>query len=480
MQILKFKALSFLFIIFQIWFGYTQTKLPNFFSNNMVFQQQENVPIWGTDLPGTSVNILSSWGESKLVETDQNGNWNTTLKTPKASFNSEEISISGTSKITLHNVLIGEVWFCSGQSNMEMPMKGNKNQPIWGGPELIATSKNQHIRLFNTERASSLSLETNVVGEWEEARPETVKAFSAIGYMYGKELFEKLNVPIGIIESSWGGTPIECWLPKEIVETYENITIPDSLPQDINKRKRPSCLFNAMIYPFKDFKIKGFLWYQGEGNRKIAHRYKKSMHDLVNNWRSQWKGDNLPFYFVQIAPFGYFEKGRSLLIAANELREAQLFAAQEISNSGIVVTTDVGHCDNIHPPEKRVVANRLTRWALANQYGFDKLPFRSPEFKKMEIKGNKAQIHFEFFGPNKANLKLDKTRSLQNFEVAGADQNFYPAKAQINSDQTITVFSPEVQVPTAVRYGFVDCLEGSLFSKAGLPVSPFRTDNWKK
>lgn len=459
---------------------FSQTKMPSFFSNNMVLQQNENVAIWGTDVPGSVIDIHTSWGVVERIKTGEDGKWETKIPTEKASFEKQEITVKGSSIIILQNVLIGEVWFGSGQSNMEMALGGFKNAPVNNGEELINTSKNTHIRLFNTERGASLSLENNVVGSWEETNPETVRSFSAIGYLFGRKLFEELQVPIGIIESSWGGTPIECWLPGNSIQKHPEIKVPDTISKDENKQKRPTFLYNAMIHPFKNYTIKGFLWYQGEGNRKNSHFYKDYMIALVKSWRSQWENNSLPFYFVEIAPFSYENNKDTKAIKANLVREAQRLAANEIPHTGMVVTTDVGKCNEIHPPEKNVIANRLANWALTQQYNFKGRAYRSPEYKSLKIKDNRAEISFQFFGENGDNLKLDINRELKNVEIAGADQIFYEAQVKFNEDQTLSVYSDKVKNPVAVRYGFVDCLEGSLFSKAGLPVSPFRTDDWSE
>lgn len=472
---------TFLFFLLGCSICFSQTKMPAFFSDNMVLQQQESVAIWGTDNPGSVVKINTSWGIEKSINADADGKWHTEIRTNKASFEKQEIKVNGSSTIVLKNVLIGEVWFCSGQSNMEMPMGGLREATINGSEELIKNSKNANIRLFNTERSASMFLEEDVTGSWEETNPETVKSFSAIGYLFGKKIFKKLQVPIGIIEASWGGTSIECWLPKSNLQNYPQIKIPDTIADNLNKRKRPTFLYNAMVHPFKNYTIKGFLWYQGEANRKNAHFYKGYMHTLVNSWRDQWQQNNLPFYFVQIAPYDYNLRYESKKDAfgSNLLREAQSFAANEIPNTGMVVTTDVGECKQIHPAEKNTVAKRLANWALAKQYNYENIAYRSPEYKSIKIKKNKAIISFDFFGKNKKNLALDNKKELANFVVAGADKVFYPAEVKVNKNKTLTIYSDKVKKPVAVRYGFVDCLEGSLFSKAGLPISPFRTDDWK-
>jgi len=463
---------------------FSQTKMPAFFSNDMILQQQEKVSIWGTDAPNTTVEIETSWGEKSKTTTDASGNWSTKVPTIAASFQKHTITVKGTNSITLENVLIGEIWFCSGQSNMEMAMKDTNKKPVNNAEEFIRTSINSNIRLFNSERNTSLSLENDVIGKWEEANPESVTKFSAVGYLFGKTLFEKLQIPIGIIEASWGGTSIECWLPQKDIQEFPEIKIPTSLYKDQEKEKKPkpTLLYNAMVYPFKNFSIKGFLWYQGEANRGNAGFYKKYMQTLISSWRDQWQQNALPFYFVQIAPFDYNVKYKSKTASfgANLVRESQIFAAQEIANTGVVVTTDVGKCNDIHPTEKYIVAKRLANWALANDYNNKDITYRSPEYKSINIKKSTAIIEFNFFGNKNENTKLDTKKELKDFVIAGEDKVFYPATVKINKDQTLTVYSDKVDKPVAVRYGFVDCLKGTLFSNSGLPISPFRTDDWKE
>lgn len=470
---------SFLLILLILYAStsFTQTELPSFFSDNMILQQQSDVAIWGSDDPGKHIQIISSWGTESTAVANDKGKWQTEIPTPKASYKNHVITIKGSSTLILKNVLIGEVWLVSGQSNMEMAMKDTNKPVVNNYNAYMNTSNNSFIRLFNTERAASLSLEEDVIGTWESSNTESASSFSAVGYMFARQLFDKLQIPIGIIEASWGGTSIVCWLPKSIMQKYPDYKIPETLPEDQKKQTRPTALYNGMIHPFKDFSVKGFLWYQGESNRFNPHHYKDFMIDLVSHWRKQW-GQELPFYFVQIAPYIYNKNKSTVQFLANQLRESQSFAAQEIQNTGLVITTDVGDCDEIHPPEKEIIAKRLANWALNNQYDFKTIPYRGPEYKSVKFKDDRAEIKFNFFGKNKENLLLDSSRELKNFEIAGSDKVFYPAIVKVNKNKTLTVYSEKVNNPVAVRYGFVDCLEGSLFSKAGLPISPFRSDDW--
>jgi len=451
-----------------------QTKLPAFFADNMVLQQKDKVAIWGNDAPNTTITIATTWGSKAKAITDKNGIWKTTIKTKKASFTSETISIKGTSSITLNNILIGEVWFCSGQSNMEMPLNGLRKSKVLNAQKYINIANNKNIRLFNVPRTASVLPNNDVNAKWQESTMKSARKFSAIGYIFAIELYQKLNVPIGIIESSWGGTRIESWIPKEVLSKYKNIRFFNKLPKEENKQKKPAFLYNGMIHPFQNFAVKGFLWYQGESNRTQPKPYKSYMKDLIRSWRTQWKDSNLPFYFVQIAPFNYTKYKKGTAIRSNLIREAQLQTAQEIKNTGVVITTDTGDCNDIHPSKKEIVAKRLANWALANQYN-ENLIFKSAEFKSLKFNEDKAIVNFKF---SKKDYFLS-SENIKGFEIAGEDKIFYPAKAIINKNlKSITLHHKKVKNPVAIRYGFKACFESNLKTQSGLPISVFRTDHW--
>ncbi|MBD0834775.1 sialate O-acetylesterase [Aestuariibaculum suncheonense] len=443
-------------------------------------QQQENVSIWGWDTPNTEIVITTTWGKNAITKTNDDGSWRTKIRTPKATFNPQTLTIRGSSLVTFTDVLIGEVWFCSGQSNMEMPLIGFNKSYVFNSEEFINAAEKTDIRLFNNGREASVMPEEGLNGKWEKSSKNSVSKFSAIGYMFGLKLFQKLKVPIGIIESSWGGTQIQSWISREGLLKYKDVKIPEVLPSDINKQKRPTCLYNAMIFPFQDFAIKGILWYQGESNRGTPAPYKDYLKTLIKDWRLQWKDKTLPFYLVQIAPYAYDKNRNTNTINADLIREAQKQVANEVSNTGIVITTDVGNCDDIHPPQKETIAERLLNLALAEQYHLKGFDYKSPEYKSLKIKENKAVLRFKFFSDKKSNKAFDTNQEIKSFYVAGKDRQFYEAKVVVNKNQTLTVFSPQVNEIIAVRYGFEDCLKGSLFSVSGLPVSPFRTDSWSK
>lgn len=464
--------LVFCFITFTL---NSQTKIPAFFSDNMVLQQKENVVIWGKDQPNTKIFITTSWHSFAKTVTNSQGVWKTTIKTKKASFTPENIKIQGSSTITLKNILIGEVWFCSGQSNMEMPLKGLRKSKVLNSGKYLQIANNKNIRLFNVPRTASVLPSDDVNAEWQESDEESARNYSAIGYIFGFELYQKLNVPIGIIESSWGGTRIESWIPKQDLLKYKNIKFFDYLPKEENKQKKPSFLFNGMIHPFQNFTLKGFLWYQGESNRSQPKTYKSYMKDLIGSWRNQWENDKLPFYFVQIAPYNYKKHKKGTSIRPNLIREAQFQISQEIKNTGLAVTTDVGDCNDIHPAKKEVIAKRLSYWALANEYKVKNLKYKSAVFKSMKVNGNKVVLNFKF---SKKDYFLNAQNS-KGFTIAGADKSFYNAQVIVNKNKkSITLYHPKVIKPAAVRYGFEPCFKSNLITKSGLPISIFRTDKW--
>ncbi|WP_282122010.1 sialate O-acetylesterase [Algibacter mikhailovii] len=452
-----------------------QISLPAFFGDNMVIQQKEIVSIWGKDIPNTTINLITSWGSTAKTVSNAQGEWHTSIKTGAASFQTETITIIGSNRKTIKNILIGEVWFCSGQSNMEMPLNGFRKSPVLNAHKYMAIADNTNIRLFNNPRTASVSPNYNVDGRWAVSSATSAKTFSAVGYMFGAKLYENLNVPIGIIESSWGGTKIECWIPKAYLLKTKSITIPVDLSKEEAKQKKPSFLYNAMIHPFKDFKVKGVLWYQGESNRLNPHAYRDHMKDLIKSWRSQWKEDDLPFYFVQIAPFDYVKYKKATTNGPDLIREAQLKAAFEIHNTGLVVTTDAGNCSDIHPSKKELIAQRLVNWALTEQYHFKHLQFKSAVLEKMAIKKEKVLLKFKF----QENDYFIKSDDVKGFAIASNDQVFYPAKVSFNADnKTLIIHSDKVKDPVAIRYGFEDCFESNLKTKSGLPIPVFRTDVW--
>ena len=449
---------------------FATVKLPAIFSDNMVLQQQTEAAIWGTAASGSTVKVITSWNKkSYSAHAGADGKWKLKVTTPVAG-GPFELTISDGKALTLKNVMIGEVWVCSGQSNMEMPMKGFMNQPVKGSNEAIAASSNPSIRLFSVSRATSLQPLDDFTGSWSLCEPENVSQFSATAYYFGLMLSRALHVPVGLINSSWGGTRIEPWISENGFRKFDFITLPDKNMQGNLSPQLPTVLFNAMINPMAGFGIKGAIWYQGESNRNEADKYVLLLPGLVENWRSLWGVGDFPFYYVQIAPYDYGTTG----ISSAFLREAQLKASTAIPNIGMASIMDVGEKDCIHPSDKAAAGNRLAYQALANTYGMKGFAFSGPELKEMTVSGSVVKLTFN----NAVNGLTSYGKELSCFEVAGANKRFVPATAFITGGG-ITLFSPAVAEPVAVRYAFKDFIVGDLFNTEGLPASSFRTDNWE-
>ncbi|MCK5104694.1 MAG: sialate O-acetylesterase, partial [Cyclobacteriaceae bacterium] len=339
-----------------------EIKLPAIFGDHMVLQQNTNASIWGKATPRQTVQVVTSWeSETYSTKSDKEGNWKLKVKTPIAG-GPYTITISDDTSLTLNNVLIGEVWVCSGQSNMQMTMSGYRNQPILGSNEAIALSKNKSIRLFTVERNKSLEQLQDFSGSWGECTPGNVSEFSATAYFFGRMIEEALDVPVGLICSSWGGTRIEPWMSENGFNKFNWVTLPDKNQTGDFSQQTPTVLYNAMIKPMVGYAIKGGLWYQGESNRNEPDHYRELMPGLVENWRNEWGIGDFSFYYTQIAPFDYGSKG----INSALLREAQLKASTAIPNIGMASLMDVGEKHNIHPADKEAAGERLAYLALAN------------------------------------------------------------------------------------------------------------------
>jgi len=449
---------------------FAEIKLPAIFCDNMVMQQQTDAAIWGKASNNASVKVTTSWNnKSYSTKASADGSWKLKVATPRAG-GPYEVTISDGKTLKLKNVLIGEVWVCSGQSNMEMPMKGFRNQPILGGAEAIATSTNSNMRLFTVKKATSTTPVDDFTGAWLACDPENVANFSATAYYFGLMLNKALNVPVGLINTSWGGTRIEPWISESGFKNFDWVKLPEKKPVENLSQQTPTVLFNAMVNPMVGYGIRGAIWYQGESNRNEADKYVKLMPGLIENWRSVWGVGEFPFYFVQIAPFDYGPGG----LSSAYLREAQLKASTAIANTGMASIMDVGEKDCIHPAHKKLAGDRLAYLALAQTYGLKGVSCLGPVLKEMKSAEGVVKLTFD----NAPNGLTTFGKELSCFEVAGANKRFYPAKAFI-AGAGVTVFSPSVAEPVAVRYAFQDFIVGDLFSTDGLPVSSFRTDDWE-
>ena len=453
--------------------------LPQILSSNMVLQRDKPLNIWGFAAAGEVVTV-SFAGQVKQTITDADGKWKVVLTPLKTSDIPAKMTIQGTNTIILDNILVGEVWLCSGQSNMEYAMrkiakvkKPLKEKPGYPVDEL-EKAHNTQIRIFLVNR-KELSKPDSIHKSWNIAQDSALKNFSAAGYFFAKELQEKLNVPIGMISSAVSGSPIEPWVPKESFQI--------GYFKDQKVGNDPGKFYKPMIEPLTPFALRGFLWYQGETNcflkENISYSYK--MKALINSWRSAWtkasglQNAELPFYYVQIAPFNYSTaKGKVVL---DEQTEPEFWEAQtqllRMPNTGIVVTTDLNdYPDDLHPTYKWEIGRRLALWALTNDYGH-KLTFSGPIYKAVTFKGGKAELEFEHIGQG---LVSADGKALDCFTIAGADGRFVPADAVIKGNKII-VSGKGLKKPVAVRFGFNETMRPNLYNKDGLPALPFRTDN---
>ncbi|MDF2193493.1 sialate O-acetylesterase [Paraflavitalea sp. CAU 1676] len=449
---------------------YAKITLPSVISDGMVLQQRADVALWGKANNNARIIITTSWNDKTYTtKATASGDWRLLVKTVGAG-GPFTISLSDGEKITLKNILLGEVWLCSGQSNMDMPVKGFTNQPILYAGELMMDADNDQVRLFRMEvTGSRVPNFDGAATPWLAANGETIKDFSAVGYQYAKLLQQRLKVPVGIIQAAVGGTKIEFWMSASSLSPFSDVKIKS--PDDPSKVSgwEPTALFNAMINPIAGYHIKGAIWYQGESNSRTYQNYEQLMQTMVSDWRKRWNCGEWPFYFVQIAPHFY----RDSTNKAAFLREKQQKAMNSIANAGMVVTMDVGEELRIHPSNKTTISNRLVAWALGNTYGYKGIPFASPTYQSSKIVKSAIEITF-----NNTSMGLMASHPpLSAFEIAGDDRKFYPADAIITKTG-VTVRSAQVKDPVAVRYAFKDWVVGDLFSLEGLPVAPFRTDDW--
>ena len=387
------------------------------------------------------------------------------------------ISISDGEPLTIKNILIGEVWLCSGQSNMEMPMKGFKDQPINGSNDAIFNSNNEQVRIYTIPRAvERQSKDTSKSSIWKTANPENISNFSATAYYFGRLLQQQLKVPVALINVSYGGSPAEAFMSAESLKTFPEIAIPVVNGTEKLNNKNATTLYNGMIHPVIGYTIKGCIWYQGESNYDRPDQYEKLFGAMVQLWRKEWGQGNFPFYFAQIAPFAYSSlpaNARSEKLNSAYLRDAQRKALAAIPASGMVVLMDAGEEKSIHPANKEIVGKRFAYLALGDTYQYKGFAFQSPVFDSLLVSGNVATLKFK----NSPNGLTSFGRPITQFEIAGADKNFYPAQAVIVRGN-VQLSSAQVAVPVAVRYAFKDFINGELFSTEGFPVSSFRTDDW--
>ena len=444
---------------------------PSIIGDHMVLQQNAKVKFWGWANPRSTVRISPSWSKDTLiVKADNTARFEVLLRTPQASKRSFyiDVMIKGRT-VRIDDVLIGEVWLCSGQSNMEW----NSTKGIKDIQSELPYANNSEIRLFTVEKQTSLYPQDNCRGKWVVCSSKTLKYFSAVGYFFGKKISQELNVPVGLINSSWGGTNIETWMPQEAIN--QNPVFIDAA-KAINTSSgwdvSFSSTFNAMINPLAKVCLAGVIWYQGEANLANGNHYADMFKAMIESWRRLFSNEMLPFYYVQIAPYARYKFASR---AAAQVREQQFIVSQLVPYVGMVAIPDyVDNIRDIHPVYKKPVGDRLANWALSETYGKNNLVYKHPFFDKMEIEKSKIRIWLK----NAETGLVNKGTDILTLEIADESMNFVPAKGRIdNKTNTLLVYSNKIKKPVAVRYSFSNDAIGNLFANNGLPVLPFRTDS---
>lgn len=471
-------------------------KLPNVFSDHMVVQQNLPIKIWGWTKPGQDVSIEFA-GTTTAAKANDAGRFDASLPAVAADGKSHTLTIKADETTTLNDVLIGEVWICSGQSNMQWTVNASNDSDL----ERLA-GKNPNIRMINfPQTGSQTPIETHPDRKWMLCTPETVGSFSAVGYFFARQLNDTIDVPIGMINNAWGGSACEAWISRDVLNAdpqykplmdswlereaqFEALSAKselsegekktlDNLKRQMPGNHRPGNIYNGVLKSHLGYGIRGAIWYQGESNASRAYQYRELFPLMISKWREEWAQGNFPFYWVQLADFRD-EKTDPVESDWAELREAQTMTMAKLPHTGQAVIVDIGEGKDIHPMNKVDVGRRLARWALANEYGV-KVPFRSPQYKSMEAKDSSIVLTFDYVD---GGWRPFDVKEPVGFAIAGEDKKFVWAKAKINDDGSIEVSSPEVPKPVSVRYAWADNPVCNMFSKAGLPLTPFRTDDW--
>jgi sialate O-acetylesterase len=480
-----------------------EVTLPTLFTDHMVLQRGQSVPVWGWAEDGEEITVR--FRNQEVRTRAQDGKWRVNLRKLTAG-GPDTLTVTGRNRIEVRDVLVGEVWICSGQSNMEWAMRIT-HEP----KEAIAQSANPSLRLFTVPKTKANTPAQNVNAAWALASPETVEHFSAVAYYFGRDLQRALNVPVGLIHTSWGGSPAEVWMSESALSSNPRYKseILDAYPEAIRNYEealaawtkeetelakegkkpargkpgppywKPSELYNGMIAPLIPYAFQGAIWYQGESNAGRAEQYRSLFPDMIRNWRQDWSQGDFPFLLVQLAPWDKNRKRSLPEITAQpgdsdwaELREAQALTTRLLPKVGMAVITDAGDKDDIHPGRKEPVGARLALQARKIAYR-EKLVASGPTYKSMKINGGGIILSFSDVG---GGLEASEGR-LQGFAIAGADQKFVWANATLSGNRVV-VSHPDVPNPVAVRYGWADYPVVNLFNKEGLPAAPFRTDNF--
>jgi sialate O-acetylesterase len=444
--------------------GQADVRLPAVFGTDMVLQQQRPVPVWGWADAGEEVTV--TLGDQQLsTQADDQGRWRVTLAALPAG-GPHRLTVQGNNEVILENVLVGEVWVCSGQSNMEWPVRAVDN-----AEQEIAEADYPQIRQLAIPHQIAQNPQEDCQGSWSVCSPDTVAGYTAVGYFFGRHLHRELQVPIGLINTSWGGTLAEAWTSREGLAVDPDFRPIFVRSEDFQPRSphQASVLYNGMVHPLIPLAIRGAIWYKGESNVSRAEQYAELFPALIDDWREKWGQGDFPFLYVQLAPFRY---GNQDPQACAELWEAQLRTLR-VPNTGMAVINDIGNTQDIHPRNKQDVGKRLALWALAETYG-QQVDYSGPLYDYPTVEGNRIRIHFRHA---EQGLSTRDDQPPSHLEIAGADRKFLPAKAEIDG-ATLVVSHPEITDPVAVRFAWRDDAEPNLTDTSGLPASPFRTDDF--
>ncbi len=484
--------------------SFADVSTPAIFGDHMVLQRDHANPVWGWADSGERVTV-SIGSQTHTTVADRNGEWKVVLDSLPAG-GPHRLTIKGRNTLSYDDVLVGEVWICSGQSNMAWPVRNS-----YDGDLVAMTANHPEIRLISVPQVGTQEPQSDFEGEWSHCTPDAVTDFSAVGYRFGLQLHQALGVPVGLIDNAWGGSAAEAWIRRDVLRedkryaallerwrdteaTYdhdaevakhetelaqwkrngEKGNRPRAPRNPLVGQHRPGNLYNGVLKPTIGYGIKGVIWYQGESNAGRAYQYRHLFPLMIQHWRDEWSQGNFPFYFVQLADF------RDEVATPGdadwaELREAQTMTLDTLRNTGQAVIIDVGEGRDIHPRDKHTVANRLARWALAKDYGFD-VPHQSPRYTSIKVNGSRIQVDFDHVG--ESGLYTFDTQEPVGFAIAGKDRQFVWASARIVDEDTVEVWNDSVPNPVAVRYAWAHNPVCNLFSREGLPATPFRTDDW--
>ena len=479
------RSLTFLTLLTVAFTASADVTLPPVLGSGMVLQRDLPVPVWGWADAGEKVSVTFA-GQTKTTKAGDDGKWMVKLDPLKANSKATSLMVTGNNKISLDNVLVGEVWICSGQSNMEWALRSSMN-----AKEEVAAADHPQIRLFNVPGHTTSPLpKEKGAGSWQVCNPKSATGFSAVGYFFGRRLQKDLDVPVGLVGSNWGGTRIEPWTT---LAGFESVPELSKIADQVKNYKAdtkvgggsPSAIYNSMVHPLAPFAMRGGIWYQGESNGGEGVTYYHKKHALVNGWRKVFQNKDLAFYWVQLANFRKENENPAGGDGWAKIREAQT-QALDIPGTGMAVITDIGAANDIHPRNKQDVGWRLAQWALHQTYGKKNVVPAGPLFKSQKVEGDSIRLSFNYVGKGlmvgkKTGLEPTmevKAGKLSHFAIAGEDKKWFWAEATIDGE-TVVVKSSDVPKPVAVRYGYtMNPAKANLYNKEGIPASPFRTDGW--